>query len=299
MAGIPIKCVRVIYKKSAYQINVVERGDPRLKELVEANDPSIEWMLRSHEENQRALSFVKEVLKRRKIKVRWSYRAKKEREKGMDLVIAVGGDGTLLEAARTIYPGTPLMGLHSTTRGSVGYLCAAQIDEIDHVLDQLIEGIISPTEVTRIQTYINGTPTPQLALNDVLFSHPTPAATSRYEISWRGRREKQRSSGVWIASAVGSSAAIRSAGGLLMPIHSPNLQFVVREPYQDPYGVPLGITKGVPDVENPLQITSQMRKALLFFDGYHCKTPIKFGDEIVFRRASEPLLLVTPDSKLK
>ena len=111
-----------MYKKSAYDIHVQKHKDPTILSLIEANDPSIQWMLRSHEENQQALQLVRDRLKERGIKVRLSYRAKKETWENADLVLAVGGDGTLLEAARMIQDDTPLMGLHSTPTASVGFL---------------------------------------------------------------------------------------------------------------------------------------------------------------------------------
>ena len=83
-----------------------------------------------------------------------------------------------------------------------------------------------------MQVEIDGVPVYSRVLNDVLFSHPIPAATTRYAIRRDGRAEEQRSSGVWIATAAGSTAAIHSAGGKILPITSQRLQFVVREPYE-------------------------------------------------------------------
>ena len=37
------------------------------------------------------------------------------------------------------------------------------------------------------------------------------------------------SSGIWISTGTGSTAAMHAAGGTIMDIHSPNIQFMVRE----------------------------------------------------------------------
>ena len=79
-------------------------------------------------------------------------------------------------------------------------------------------------------------------LNEALFCHASPAATSRYMLRLlkgaAGTRaeqvvdeEEQKSSGLWVGPAAGSTAAQRSAGGAVLPLTSQKIQFVVREPY--------------------------------------------------------------------
>ena len=50
-------------------------------------------------------------------------------------------------------------------------------------------------------------------LNDILFANLYPAAVTRYKIKYNGRQEVHKSSGVWISTATGSTAAISAAGG--------------------------------------------------------------------------------------
>ena len=54
-------------------------------------------------------------------------------------------------------------------------------------------------------------------LNDILICHHNPGAMSRYYLTVGRVREEQRSSGVWIATAAGSSGGLHSAGGKVLP----------------------------------------------------------------------------------
>lgn len=288
----PLKRVQVVYKKSAYELYVKKHRDARIQELIEQGDASVAWMLKSHDENQRALQHVREVLKARGIQVRLSYRAKKESWQGADLVLAVGGDGTLLEAARMVRGNTPLMGIHSTPTASVGYLCASDVYQIEALLDRFEEGSLQEFAVTRLQAFCNGEPVGPPALNDILFSSPSPAATTRYQVQWNGVREEHRSSGLWVATPVGSTAAVLSAGGQQLSLDSQQLQFRVRELYQPKNQEDLQLVGGFLSAEAPLQITNTLRKAFLYFDGPWTKYPLQFGDVVTFAPIQHSLRLV-------
>ena len=86
---------------------------------------------------------------------------------------------------------------------------------------------LHPTPVTRLAIDLEGRRL-QPALNDVLVAHVQPAATSRYRLTLGRRSEEHRSSGLWVATAAGSTAGIRSAGGRPMPLTSRRIQFRAR-----------------------------------------------------------------------
>eukprot|EP00899_Mesostigma_viride_P028971 jgi/Mesvir1/9259/Mv03124-RA.2 len=185
-----------------------------------------------------------------------------------DLVVTVGGDGTLLAAAHGLADDVPLVGINSDPspaavmpvnggdgtggvgpgghmgadllppaphlgRGvrSTGALCAATAANAEVLLEQILAGERHPAAVRRIRTVINGCGTllPP-ALNDVFISNPCPAGVSRLSLSGRF----VRSSGLRVCSAMGATAAMRSAGGLPMHPLSPLLQYMVVEPIADP-----------------------------------------------------------------
>ncbi|UCH28362.1 MAG: hypothetical protein JSV06_08745 [Myxococcales bacterium] len=99
------------------------------------------------------------------------------------------------------------------------------------------------------------------------------------------------SSGVWVGPAAGSTAAIRSAGGKVLPIGSQKLQFVIREPYR---GVDnkYDLVKGLVPPGEDVKITSRMTKGRLFLDGTQKVHAVGIGDRIRMTLSDEPLTLL-------
>ena len=90
-------------------------------------------------------------------------------------------------------------------------------------------------------------------------------------------------SGVWISTAAGSTAAIRAAGGRVMPPRSKRLQFLVREPlpeHRAVAGQQSTITRGFITENESLTIRSKTDTAKLFVDGPHVVFPVEFGSVI-------------------
>ncbi|KAM1150484.1 hypothetical protein ACFX2B_030658 [Malus domestica] len=119
---------------------------------------------------------------------------------------------------------------------STGYLCCATVNSFAQVLANILEGRANPSKLTRILIRVNSKVLPTYALNDILISHPCPAALSR--LSFKIKKDDQpwsllvhsRSSGLRVSTAAGSTAAMLSAGGFPMPILSQDLQYMVIEP---------------------------------------------------------------------
>ena len=99
------------------------------------------------------------------------------------------------------------------------------------------------------------------------------------------------SSGVWVGPAAGSTAAIRSAGGKVLPIGSQKIQFVVREPYR---GVAnkYRLVKGLVGPGDDLRITSRMTKGRIFLDGTQKVHAVSIGQRIRLTLSEEPLTLL-------
>ena len=99
------------------------------------------------------------------------------------------------------------------------------------------------------------------------------------------------SSGVWVGPAAGSTAALRSAGGKVLPIGSQKLQFVVREPYRG-LGDRYELVKGMIAPGDALEITSRMTKGRIFLDGTQKVHAVHIGDRIRVTLSDEPLTLL-------
>jgi NAD+ kinase len=289
-------CVLVVYKKSAYQTNVRERKNARFLELLEKQHLSVSRLLRAHEEHQETLEETRAALDALGARASFRFRGDEGLVEDVDLVVTVGGDGTLLWAARWVSSRTPMLAINSAPQDSVGHFCGGRKGQVKEILARALAGTLPKTELTRMEVTLDGEVVTRRVLNDVLFSHLSPAATTRYVISHerkdgRVRSEEHKSSGIWIGPAAGSTAAQLSAGGRVLPVESRRLQFVVREPYQ-PRRHRYRMTRGLIEDGDKLRLVSEVREGRLFIDGPHRVREVRMGSEIVVRRSREPLTLL-------
>jgi NAD+ kinase len=288
--------VLVVYKKSAYQTNVKERKNARFLELLEKKHHSVSRLVRAHDEHQETLDETRAALDELGARSTFRFRGDEGLVEDVDLVVTVGVDGTLLWAARWVGPHTPMLAINSAPQDSVGHFCGGKKGQVKAILARALAGELTKTELTRMEVTLDGEVVTRRVLNDVLFSHLSPAATTRYLISHerkdgRVRTEEHKSSGVWVGPSAGSTAAQLSAGGRILPVESRRLQFVVREPYQ-PGRQRYQLARGLVEEGDKLRLVSEVREGRLFIDGPHRVREVRMGSEVVLKRSREPLTLL-------
>jgi NAD+ kinase len=213
-----------------------------------------------------------------------------------DLVIAVGGDGTLLAASHHVTRGA-LLGVNSAPRDSVGHFCTAHRRNLARTLDAILASALRPAPAPRLELILDGRHLPR-ALNDALVTHSSPAATTRYRLRVAGRAESQRSSGIWIATGAGSTAGILSAGGRAMPLRSRRMQYRVRELYREP-GRRYALTGGVLPEGAGIVVESRMPEGRVYVDGARIAFDFPFGSRLVARIDRVPLALFSGRPKAR
>lgn len=310
--------VLVVYKKSAYQTNVKERKNARFVELLERGDPAVARLVEAHQDHVETIEEARAALEAIGCRATFRFRGDEGLVEDVDLVVTVGGDGTLLWAARWVGPGIPVVAINSAPRDSVGHFCAGQKGAVRTTLERAIAGELREVRLTRMEVELDGEVLTRRVLNDALFAHASPAATTRYllrverdERAVRGEGadiaertagaelvaaahaeyEEQKSSGFWIGPAAGSTAAQLSAGGRVLPAGSRRLQYVVREPYVPPQG-PYAMVRGLIDPGEQLAVISKIREGRLFMDGPHHVRDVRMGARVVMRRSDEPLTIL-------
>ena len=278
----------IVYKKS--QLELYQEHQPETLRRLAAHEPAV-WdrFVLAHETHAATIRAVEQAIAERPaVHARYVYRADHESAAGSDLVVSVGGDGTLLDVSHNILR-CPLLGVNSSPDLSVGNFCAATADDFGATLDGWLAGEIGETPLSRLQVVINGVAVDTPILNEALFAHQVPAAMSRYVLSIGDIEEEHKSSGIWISTAAGSTAAIRSAGGQVMPVEDARLQYVVREPYVWP-GKTYRLLGGTFDP--PLGILTKMRTAAVYLDGHRHSFELTVGDRVELHRHPAPLRLV-------
>ena len=128
----------------------------------------------------------------------------------LDLVIAIGGDGTTLRAFRTIPGKVPLFGINSG--GHRGVLAEIDSSSIDSAVAAIISGKYFYDSRIRIQAFAGGTSFPP-ALNDILITRVSLTRTPAVSIKLMGDEIKQRMDGIVISTPTGSTGHSFSIGG--------------------------------------------------------------------------------------
>ena len=154
---------------------------------------------------------------------------------GSDLVISLGGDGTLLRAARIVgYQEIPILGL---SYGHVGFLTAASPDERD-VLGVVSDALAGEMHVSRRATLAVEVFSPTdggeeesidtFALNDMALARGPLSDMVEFDVTVSGHHiDRLRGDGVVVSTATGSTGYALSAGG---PIVSPDYTGMVCVP---------------------------------------------------------------------
>ena len=282
--------VALIVKRSAFAMAQEQPDDP-LHQLLKRGDPTVASVMGAHEEHSATVAEVNRALDDAGVEVTRLRRSRSGFDATpFDLVITVGGDGTLLQASHSVGT-TPVLAVNSAPSHSVGFFCGARLGGVHKALTAALAGKLARVHLTRMQVVVDGEVVHSRVLNDALFCHQSPAATSRYIVEHNGVIEEHKSSGIWIGPAAGSTAAQRSAGGKVLPLASRSLQMVVREPYT-PDGRAYQLARVLVKGGCVLRIRTKARRMRLYLDGPDRTVNVTVGQVLDFTQSSEPLDLL-------
>lgn len=285
---VPPRVVLVTKHTSYHELVAQQRNDEARRLLLE-RDIAVSDSKASRDEHECTLEQVQAALRELGAQVQvvgiphqpFSVR-------GVSLVVTVGGDGTLLAASHQCDAHTPVLGINSAPSTSVGFFCGLKPGRrLCANLRQALEGNMPSVALARMEVRLNRRLISRRVLNEALFCHASPAATSRYIVQIGKGLENHKSSGFWIGPAAGSTAAQHSAGGKILPMTSKRLQFVVREPYT--LTGRLRFSRVLVREGDSLVVYNKMSEAKLFLDGPHYVVDIGPGARLRFSLSSEPL----------
>lgn len=147
----------------------------------------------------------------------------------IDLVMVLGGDGSMLNAARRVYPRQiPLLGVNF---GQLGFLTRVESNQLEEAISLLIKGDFQYEIRTMLEAEIvrEGQSVPRLiGLNELVVSKSSLARMVRLE-TWIDNEyfTTYPADGLIVATATGSTAYSLSAGG---PILDPRLNALLLTP---------------------------------------------------------------------
>lgn len=207
---------------------------------------------------------------------------------GIECILVLGGDGTLIQAARdTVDRKIPLLGVNL---GTLGYLAEIERSGIQEALDNLIldHYTIEPRMLLEGTVYRQGQkPVKNLALNDIVVNRAGALRIIDYEISVNGELLNRYSAdGMIVSTPTGSTGYSLSAGG---PIVSPMASMIVVTPI-----CPHTLTARSIVLSGGDQVTirtgagkrNQREESFVSFDG-EVQVPVATGDYVEIQKSEK------------
>jgi NAD+ kinase len=203
---------------------------------------------------------------------------------GVDAVIGVGGDGTVLSAAAlAIGAGLPVAGVNI---GRVGYLAEFEVDEIEALADALARD--RTTVVERMTVEVSHGESRRLAVNDVVLEKAESERIIQIAVEINGHHfATYRTDGIIVATPVGSTAYSLSAGG---PVVDPGIEAMVLTPVA-PHSLLSRSLVLSADTEVRLSVAID-RPARVNVDG-HEFVRVEPGGHVLVRRGALPVRFLT------
>lgn len=153
----------------------------------------------------------------------WESEAATGKMDGTDLIVTVGGDGTILRAAQVAIPGkVPITGINL---GNLGFMTELSVAETESELGHLLagEGWTDERALLEAEVYVPGVNQASHfhALNDVVLARGAAVRVIQVDATIDGQPlTSYRADGVIIATATGSTGYAYAAGGPILHPHA-------------------------------------------------------------------------------
>lgn len=144
---------------------------------------------------------------------------------GIDCILVLGGDGTLIRAARELPSSdVPMLGINM---GTLGYLTEVEVSDMEESIDQLMEGNSYVEKRMLLYGNVEGKDE-SLALNDIVLTRSGNVRVMQFHVYVNGELlNTYRADGVIVSTPTGSTAYNLSAGG---PVVAPTASLIVITP---------------------------------------------------------------------
>ena len=227
-----------------------------------------------------------------------TYLCKKDTEKRIvkeaipekiDCVIVIGGDGSLIEAARVFHAKEiPILGINM---GTLGYLTEVEVNDIDEALTRLIKGDYALESRMMIEgAFKDGDR--DVALNDIVVSRKGVLRVLHFKLYVNGELlNSYEADGIIISTPTGSTAYNLSAGG---PIVEPTASMIGITPI---CSHALNTSSIVLSAEDEIVIeigrgrNGTVEEVFTTFDGADMVS-LKTGERVIIRRSSADTKIV-------
>ena len=210
----------------------------------------------------------------------------------IDWLVVLGGDGTLLGAARKFGRyGAPILGVNL---GGLGFLTVIPLDRLYPVIEMMLEGLLEVESRSMLETKVLRTGKEVFrfqTLNDLVINKRTLARIIDLDVEINGEfLTTFRADGLIISTPTGSTAYNLAAGG---PILYPTIESLILTPI-----CPFTLTNRPIIIPDSAIIQIKMGKesektVILTFDG-QVGFDLYFGDKVIIQKSEEKIRLLRP-----
>ena len=171
-----------------------------------------------HDESLTQLQAILEEMKtshQLRVELRARERVRRADFIGRDLVVVLGGDGTLTSISHNIDESTPVMGVNShpvslDPNGSVGFYMDSTLETFAEDFSAALRGEAIENDLPRLRAIIDSTSgnryTTDPAMNELLIANTHQYAPSKYHLRRGEKNTKQQSSGLIFSTWLGQGA---------------------------------------------------------------------------------------------
>lgn len=205
------------------------------------------------------------------------------RDAGVELIISVGGDGTVLRNISRMKDPLPILGINM---GTLGFLVDVEPEDAIETIEEVLYGY-SYIERMRVDVFLNGEVL-DTATNEVAVMSAKPAKIIQFEVQINEcLLDRIRADGVVFATPTGSTAYAMSAGG---PIVNPRVNAVLIVPVAPfklssrPWVIPS-------DSIIKIRLLDPKKEAVVAIDGQKSYS-IQPGDEVKLKKSKYPARFV-------
>jgi NAD+ kinase len=244
------------------------------------------------EEHRKTVDGVRKILNEYDISGAFLGREKcsSKNTEGYDLVLTVGGDGTLLKISRFVNDAA-VLGVNFDPGTSEGVLCSATIHDLGEKLARIIDGKFSVKKLTKARVFFINTGQTYDGLNEIYIGSARPYRISKYILKFGKVEEEQKSSGIIIATGRGSTAWYGSVTRENFDPEAKELRFIVREPYSGKL-IKFNLISGKLDATRKLYVRSKMAYGVVAVDST-IEVPFGDGEEVEVSISPEPFKLIS------
>jgi len=195
-----------------------------------------------------------------------------------ELMLSIGGDGTILRAVRAVIPhAVPIVGINL---GNLGFMTEFKADEAFEKLPRLLDGDGWIEERAMLEAELLSQGKVFNAMNDVFVGRRSSARLVQVETKVDGEvLATYRADGVIVATATGSTGYSLAAGG---PILYPQAKEIIIKPVCPHLALDRAVVLPA-EAEIQIKVTTT-HEAMLSIDG-QVEMPLRSGDEVKVKRS--------------